>query len=382
MAEPVNGYEYLKQLSEKKEAAMHSFQDYFKYLDAKARVQGVPLHGQLELTPLCNFNCRMCYVHLSKAQMMEIPLLTVKQWKDIIHQAWEAGMMRATLTGGECLTYPGFKDVYLYLQSLGCEVSVLTNGYLIDEDWIEFFQKNKPMAIQITLYGQNEDVYERVTGQRGFTQVTENVRKMLKAGLPLSLAVTPSKYLGEDIFETIRCGEKLNARLTVNSYLMPPREETGRAAQKDDLDLDFYVKLWRFVDQEKGKQGQDIPLDSLPPIGGPKHECSECGLKCGGGRSCFNIGWKGNMYPCNQLAVIESFPLETSFREAWKQINREVENWPRVPECEGCAYASVCSQCAAKMLQYVKPGKQPIPMCEETRYLVQCGAWHIPECDK
>ena len=381
MAEPRNGYEYLKQLTAKKEAARHSFHDYFKFLDAKARVQGVPIHGQFELTPLCNFSCRMCYVHLTKDQMLERHLLTVQQWKDIIHQAWEAGMIRATLTGGECLTYPGFKDIYMYLRDLGCEVSVLTNGYLIDEEWIQFFQKNKPMAMQITLYGQNEDVYERVTGQRGFTKVTENIRKMMEAELPVSLAVTPSKYLGNDIFETIRFGESMKTHLNVNSYLMPPRKETGRSGQKDDLNIDFYVRLWRFLDKKEGEPVKVIPERELPPIGGPAHECSECGLQCGGGRSCFNIDWKGNMCPCNQLAMVESYPLEIGFAEAWKQINQAVENWPRVAECEGCAYAPLCSQCAARMLQYVEPGKQPIPMCEEVRYLVHRGAWHIPECD-
>ena len=106
MAEPRNGYEFLKQLAEEKKAKHYSFRDYFDYLDTKARQQGVPIHGQFELTPLCNFSCKMCYVHLAKEQMQERPLLTVEQWKDIIHQAWEAGMIRATLTGGECLSYP------------------------------------------------------------------------------------------------------------------------------------------------------------------------------------------------------------------------------------------------------------------------------------
>ena len=382
MTEPRNGYEYLKQLAEKKEAAMHSYEDYFKYLDGKARIQGVPIHGQFELTPLCNFNCRMCYVHLTKEQMLKRPLLTVEQWKDIIHQAWEAGMLRATLTGGECLTYPGFKEIYLYLQSLGCEVSVLTNGYLIDKEWIEFFQKNKPVEIQITLYGQNEEVYERVTGIRGFAKVTENVKKLLEAGLHVNLSITPSKYLGEDVFETIKFGESLGTHITVNNFLMTPRNETGRSRQKHDQHIDFYVRLWRFLDEKGEEQIQSIPKENLPPIGGNLHECNECGLQCGGGRSSFNIDWKGNMYPCNQLNMVESFPLQSSFSEAWKQINQAVEAWPRVPECEGCAYASVCTKCAARMIQYVNPGKQPVPMCEETRYLVQHGAWHIPDCDK
>ncbi len=381
MDEPKNGYEFLKQLDEKKNAQKSIHQEFYAYLDSKAREKGIPLHGQFELTPLCNFDCRMCYVHLAKEQMRGKPLLTVNEWKDLIHQAWKAGMIGATLTGGECLTYPGFREVYLYLRELGCEVSLLTNGALIDDKWISFFRANKPAVIQITLYGQNEEVYERVTGQRSFSKVTENIRKMLEAGLLVSLAVTPSKYLEEDVFETIRFGKTFGVDLSVNSYLMAPREETGRSEQQDDLDIDFHVKLRHFLDGKKEDEIQIIPEDRLPPVGGLAHECSQCGLQCGGGRSSFNIDWKGIMYPCNQLSMVKGYPLRTSFSEVWKQINRAVENWPRVAECEGCAYALVCSNCAAQMLRFTEPGKQPAALCEQTKYLVQHGAWHIPECE-
>ena len=107
MAEPRNGYEFLKQLAERKDEEKNPHQEFYAYLDSKAREKGIPLQGQLELTPLCNFNCKMCYVHLTKEQMQK-SLLTVEEWKDLIHQAWKAGMIQTTLTGGECLTYPGF----------------------------------------------------------------------------------------------------------------------------------------------------------------------------------------------------------------------------------------------------------------------------------
>ena len=35
------------------------------YLHAKACRTGTPLSGTFELTARCNFNCRMCYVHLT-----------------------------------------------------------------------------------------------------------------------------------------------------------------------------------------------------------------------------------------------------------------------------------------------------------------------------
>lgn len=40
-----------------------------RQLFAKAARNRIPLYGVLELLPLCNLNCDMCYVHLSKQEM-------------------------------------------------------------------------------------------------------------------------------------------------------------------------------------------------------------------------------------------------------------------------------------------------------------------------
>ena len=39
-----------------------------EYLHAKAARLGIPLSGSFELTPLCNLQCRMCYVRMTRAQ--------------------------------------------------------------------------------------------------------------------------------------------------------------------------------------------------------------------------------------------------------------------------------------------------------------------------
>ena len=125
--------QFLKELREENGKQIWRYSSFARYLDRKAREKGIPLTGQFELTPLCNFSCKMCYVHLNAEQMNGQKVLTVETWKDLMHQAWEAGMMHVTLSGGECLTYPGFDELYLYLQSLGCDVTVLTNAFLLDE---------------------------------------------------------------------------------------------------------------------------------------------------------------------------------------------------------------------------------------------------------
>lgn len=92
-------------------------------------------------------------------------------WKQLMTQAAQAGMRVATLTGGECLTYHGFEELYLHLQELGVEVTVLTNGVLLDERRVRFFQAHPPRKVQISLYGSSEDAYEKVTGHRMFARV-------------------------------------------------------------------------------------------------------------------------------------------------------------------------------------------------------------------
>ena len=157
------------------------FGELSEFLEARARRQGVPIRGQFELTPLCNLSCGMCYVHLNRDQMQGRSLLSVDQWKKLMAEAYEQGMFQAALTGGECLTYPGFDSLYLYLHSLGCQVDILTNGVLLDESRLAFFREHPPALLQVTLYGDSEDTYERVTGHRVFHTVIENLYRVKEA---------------------------------------------------------------------------------------------------------------------------------------------------------------------------------------------------------
>ena len=61
MAEAISGHEYLMKLKVQGDYSHQSFETLFRHLDHKARQNGTPISGQLELTPLCNFDCKMCY---------------------------------------------------------------------------------------------------------------------------------------------------------------------------------------------------------------------------------------------------------------------------------------------------------------------------------
>ena len=377
-----DGFEFLDMLRERSGEKAQTFDAFSRYLEEKARKEGVPLHGQLELTPLCNFDCKMCYVHLS-AEQMNGRILTVGQWKDLIRQAWEAGMIEVTLTGGECLTYPGFKDLFLYLHSLGCQVRVMTNGALIDDEWVSFFKAHVPEEIQITLYGSTEDAYEKVTGSRSLHMVLRHIRQLQDADLPVTLTVTPSRFLGADVFDTIRLAHGLYKNVKINTNLFSPKQETGRSGQEDDIDTDEYIRIFRFLAKLNGRELTGVPADILPETSiqaADKNVSPKPGILCGGGRSTFTISWKGTMMPCSMLDGITAYPLENGFAKSWTEVNEAVNRFTGTLGCAECAYVDVCNNCAAYVMQLEKSGRPRCELCEQTIQYVLSGVRKNPEC--
>ena len=378
MTEYRDGYEYLEMLRQENKKQTQSFNDFSEYLEGKARKQGIPVRGQFELTPFCNLNCKMCYVHLTQEQAGQ-SLLTVDQWKKLMRQAYDEGMYTATLTGGECLTYPGFEELYLYLQDLGCVVDIMTNGVLLDEEKLRFFQEHRPGSIQITLCGGDQDTYERVTGHRVFSTVLENIRRIREAGLSLIITVTPSRSLGEGVFDTIRTACSLSTNVFINTSLFSPSEITGRKVEDEDPDTEYYVRLLRYFKEIRGIEIREYSESELPAAGGSCDDCRRYGLSCGGGRSGFVIDWKGEMLICNRMEP-KSFPLQNGFSDAWQKIRSASGQWPRAAACSGCAYESICGICAADALKYAAPGEKPEALCRRTRYMASKGVLSLPDC--
>ena len=83
MGEPENAFDFIDQLEASGEPVTR-FGEITKFLGDKAKEKGTPLHGQFELTPFCNFSCKMCYVHLTPDQLAGQFPLSVSAWKDLM----------------------------------------------------------------------------------------------------------------------------------------------------------------------------------------------------------------------------------------------------------------------------------------------------------
>lgn len=297
-------------------------------------------------------------------------LLPVDTWKSLMEQAIHNGLMFASITGGECLTYPGFKELYLFLKSQGVEITVLTNGVLIDDAWVDFFRTNPPAVIQITLYGVDDDEYECVTGQRAFHKVTAALDKLQKAEIPLSISITPNPYMMNGM-ELVRFVHARNIPYMINAGLKTPRFETGR--DKTEAPIDSYVSMIRErMILENGKTQELFESEDLPDVRGNETVTTE-GIQCAAGKSSFIINWEGVMMPCNTFTSITAKPLETGFDAAWAHINHLANHYPMPVECIGCKYRHICKNCILEHAEAAPAGHVNPLVCEFTRSMVKAG---------
>ena len=81
-----------------------------EYLHRKASITKTPISGTFELLPLCNMDCKMCYIKMSKEKQESIARLrTNEEWIELAKKAKEKGMLFLLLTGGEPFLVKDFK---------------------------------------------------------------------------------------------------------------------------------------------------------------------------------------------------------------------------------------------------------------------------------
>ena len=193
------------------------------YLHARACAKGIPLAGNFELTARCNFNCRMCYVHLTpEEQRRRGAELTADEWLAIAEQARSQGMLFLLLTGGEPLIRADFRYLLTELKKMGLMVSINSNASLIDDDWLDFFRHEPPSRMNITLYGGCNETYERLCGRPMYDRVVHNIRALKALGIGVKLNASMTPYNVDDMDAIYAIATELGTPVQMASYMFPP----------------------------------------------------------------------------------------------------------------------------------------------------------------
>ena len=87
----------------------------------------------LHILEQCNYKCKYCFAHYESNK-----ILSLDQWKLIVDNVSESiSVKRFNIAGGEPLLYPKLNELISYINSKGIPVSIITNGILLSESFIE-----------------------------------------------------------------------------------------------------------------------------------------------------------------------------------------------------------------------------------------------------
>lgn len=357
------------------------------YLAEKAVRMKVPLSGTFELSPVCNFSCKMCYVRKTPKEVQASPrgIMTLQDWRTVAEEARRAGMLYLLLTGGEPLLWPDFWPLYEELVDMGFLVSINTNGSLIDDEAVTRFRKRPPQKINITLYGASDATYRRLCGVDGvFTRVDRAIRALLDSHLTVKLNCSLTPDNAADLDWIVAYAKERDTVLSVATYMFPPvrRDPTHFGDNQRFTPEESAGYLLRYLALDRGAERYQKYLESIlrgcaePP--GLDESCVDPvdgKIRCRAGRASFWITWDGWLTPCGMMPQPRADVRQSGFCQSWEDITRHAQAMRLSGVCGGCPNIQVCHPCAA--IAYAETGSVsgiPTYMCRSTREMYRIAA--------
>mgnify|MGYP001157719689 FL=1 len=347
-----------------------------KYLHLKASITKTPISGTFELSPLCNMDCKMCYIKMSKEKQERITRLRTKEeWIELAQKAKEKGMLFLLLTGGEPFLVKDFKELYIELHKMGFCISINSNGTMIDEGVIEWLKHYPPMRINMTLYGASDETYGRLCNNpNGFTQVTKAISLLKENNIQVKLNCSVTPYNKDDLKQMMDFAEEHSLIIEATAYMFPPlRKDETKIGQNDRFTAEDAALYASYIsaysngfDRFKAyiESGQLALYDADDDCGVVEGDH----MRCRAGITSFWMTWEGKMLPCGMIPDSGKDPWKVGFDEAWENAKNIVSDITLPVKCAGCGKKDECKACAAMV--YTETGtydKVPQYRCEMTK---------------
>lgn len=321
-------------------------------LAERAKRLRLPITVNLELSPACNLNCKMCYICMDMHQIQTMGgLKTADEWISLAQELRKENVLFLLLTGGEVFIYPEFRRLYETLYDMGFMITINTNATLIDEDTAEWLHKYPPKCVSISLYGASDETYERVCGQRGiFSKVNRAIELLMLNHIRIELktVITPLNVC--DMEACWRYAKDRGIFYETSTYAFPPVRKVNAAEQirfTPEQAVQYQFESNRMLSTEEGyKEGIVNHLKKYEDTrnhGG----CSLYGFTCGASNSSCWITWQGHMTPCALLNEPFTNPFESGFKAAWEMLKHKSDQILMSPKCSNCDKRGVCTVCPA-----------------------------------
>ncbi len=322
----------------------------------KEKTAGVVKALCIHIAHTCNLNCEYCFASQGKyhGDRAVMSFEVGKRALDfLIENSGSRKNLEVDFFGGEPLmNFEVVKQMVAYARSIEKEkgknfrFTLTTNGLLVDDDVIEF--SNKEMSNVVLSLDGRKEVHDRYrvdyAGNGSWEKIVPKFQKFVKARGNKNYYMRGTfTHANPDFLEDIKTMLDLGFReLSMEPVVCAKGDKNELTMDDLPIVMEQYEKLAELMLQ-KDKEGKPFTFYHymIDLTGGP------CIYKrisgCGSGTEYMAVTPWGDLYPCHQFVGEEKFKLG----DIWKGVtNKEVQN-----EFMGCnVYAhEECKDCWARL---------------------------------
>jgi len=293
---------------------------------AEMNLRVVPYAVEIEVTALCNVDCRHCY-HVR----CDGPEMTAGEIMRLMDDLAALGTFELTISGGEPLLRPDLTGILEHaVNTAGFSVKLFSNLTLLDERTADVLARLPLNMVETTLLGATNTVHDAVTGCTGsFDATISGIRMLRDRGVRVGAKTVVMRGNENDIDSMYALAADLAIPFRHDDCLFP---ESGGGRSPFGLQIaDDEIRRIR-----RRYEG----TESNGPAG-----------VCNAARSVMHIGPDGLVYPCGAFPSAAGSARERPVGEIWRDspLFKRVRalTMDDYAVCAGCRYFLRCRGCVA-----------------------------------
>lgn len=303
---------------------------------------------QIELTSKCNERCVHCYIpHECKLDSISDEL-----YYKTLEELSNMGVLDLTLSGGEPMMHPNFKEYLLAAKNYDFSVNVLSNLTLLTDDIVDAMKSLRLSSVSVSLYSMVPEHHDSITKVSGsWKKTVASIEKLIANDIPLQVNCPTMKQNKDDFADVLKWCNKRKVRANTD-YIMMAKYNHDCSNLEYRLSLDEVADVIKSVTFDN-KDYQRIVLSPDFVEQCERMEIDKNSRVCGVGVSACCMVANGNVYPCaGWQDYICGNLTKTSLKDIWE--NSPKMKWLRerrrgdFKECINCEDRAFCAMCMVR----------------------------------
>jgi len=282
---------------------------------------------QLHINTNCNYNCPYCYVDTKIKDVLD-----TKEWIKVINEAKQLRVTDIELLGGEPFLYKDFYYLLTYIAKQKMDITIYTNGSLINKRWLENLSY-LPIKRLIIKYDYNNSTYKKHTRTKiSLNKIKDVIKQCAEKNLTVMTLTTLTKYNVNNAKDIIESSLKLGAYPLFERFLPIKNVKINKELQVRKED---YNKAIRLIKKSYSNVQNIIHTKSY--IQGNFCLCFS---------NLISILPDGSCLPCQfwPISLRLGNIKDSSLRNIWNVYKKKRKEWNKLPkECYSCKYKKICN---------------------------------------